>query len=116
MQATRILLPLSVGFLALLWITLPRAASADAEATARAKEFLAGFIKQFRPLDIAASRAWWDANISGKDEDFARKEDAQNKIDELLSDKEAFAKLKAIKEGGGIDDPVTKRAIDVVYL
>jgi peptidyl-dipeptidase A len=116
MLATRALLPMTLGLLVVLCITLPRAASAGPEATDKAKQFIESFTKQLRPLDIAANRAWWDANITGKDEDFGRKEDAQNKIDELLSNKDAFAKLKAIKDAGGIDDPIAKRAIDVVYL
>jgi peptidyl-dipeptidase A len=112
----RPLLTIIVSVAAVAWIVLPRAASAGPEATEKARELVGSFIKQFRPLDVAASRAWWDANISGKDEDFQRKEDAQNKIDELLSNTEAFARVKAIKEAGGIDDPVIKRAIDVIYL
>jgi len=116
MLSARALLTVAVGLMAVAWITLPRAASAGPTATEKAQKLVETFIKQFRPLDVAASRAWWDANISGKDEDFARKEDAQNKIDELLSDKEAFKEVKAIKEAGGIDDAVTKRAVDVIYL
>ncbi len=113
---TRAALALTVGLVAVLWMTLPRAASAGPDTTDKARQLVDHFIKQFRPLDVAANRAWWDANISGKDEDFKRKEDAQNKIDELLSDRKAFADIKAIKEAGGIDDPIVKRAIDVVYL
>ncbi len=64
-----------------LWMVLPHAASATPEATVKAKAFVERFSKQLRPLDIAGNRAWWDANITGKDEDFKRKEDAQNKID-----------------------------------
>jgi peptidyl-dipeptidase A len=109
-------LSLSVGLVALLWMILPRAASASPEMTEKARQLVDDFSKRFRPLDVAASRAWWDANLSGKDEDFKRKEEAQNEIDELLSDKKAFAQLKAVKEAGGIDDPMTKRAIDVIYL
>jgi peptidyl-dipeptidase A len=112
---TRLLLTVGILLFTAIWVALPRA-GADAAATEKAKAFLDDFTKAFRPLDVAANRAWWDANISGADEDFKRKEDAQNKIDDLLSDKKAFAKIKAIKEGGGIDDPVIKRAIDMVYL
>ena len=116
MLSTRALIALAVSFAALIWILLPHATTAGPEATEKARQFVDKFTKQFRPLDLAASRAWWDANISGKDEDFKRKEDAQNKIDEQLSNKEAFAQVKAIKERGGIDDPVTRRAINVIYL
>src|SRR5262249_34121570 len=91
-------------------------ASADPAATDRARKFIEAHTAKVRPLEIAANRAWWDANISGKKEDFAKKQEAQNKLDALLSDKAAFAEVKAIKEAGGIDDPITKRAIDIVYL
>src|SRR5207249_2859592 len=89
---------------------------ADYLTTTAAKTFLDQFIEKLRPLDIDVQRAWWDANISGKDEDFKRKEEAQNKIDALLSNKETFARIKELKDSGKIDDAVTRRAIDVVYL
>src|SRR5262249_45953260 len=69
-----------------------------------------------RPLEVAASLAWWNANISGKDEDFKKKEEAQNRIDEALADAARFREVKEIKTHGGIDDPILARAIDVLYL
>src|SRR5437016_1668782 len=89
--------------------SLPSLAMANPADTDKARQFLEAFTKQIRPLDIAANRAWWDANMTGKDEDFKRKEDAQNKIDAFLSDKKAFAEVKELKEKGDIDDPVLKR-------
>ena len=50
-----------------------------------AKRLIADHEKKVRPLEIAASRAWWDANVSGKDEDFKRKEEAQNKLDAAVA-------------------------------
>ncbi len=100
-------------------VALASPALADPETTERAKKFVAAHEAKIRPLDIAAGKAWWDANTTGKDEDFKRKEEAQNKIDEALSDKAVFAELKAIKEAkdkGAIDDPTLARAIDVLYL
>jgi peptidyl-dipeptidase A len=91
-------------------------ASASPETTDKARQFVDKFQTLIRPLDIAANRAWWDANITGKDEDFKHKEEAQNKIDAALADKNAFAEVKALKENGGIDDPVLKRAVSVIYL
>jgi peptidyl-dipeptidase A len=88
----------------------------DEDSTARAKKFVADHEKKIRPLEIAAGEAWWIANISGKDEDFKKKEDTQNKIDAALSDPETFKELKAIKERGKIDDPIIARAIEVLYL
>lgn len=91
-------------------------AIADTEMTDKARAFVDSYTAKVRPLEIAANRAWWDANMTGKDEDFKRKEEAQNKIDALLSDKKMFAEAKALKETGKIDDPIVKRAIDVIHL
>src|SRR6185295_10504748 len=68
-----------------------------------------------RPLEKASNLAWWNANISGKDEDFKAKESAQNKLDEALSDRARFAELKAIK-GSTLLDAILRREIDVLYL
>ena len=90
--------------------------AADAEGTGKARKFIDDYTARMRPLETAANKAWWDANITGKDEDFKRKEEAQNKIDAVLSDKDTFKTVKALKESKDIDDPVVKRAIDIIYL
>jgi len=90
---------------------------ASEEVTARAKAFVADHDKRMRPLDTAANQAWWTANTTGKDEDFAKKVEAQNKIDEQLSNTETFKKLKDLHtKRADIDDPILRRCIDVLYL
>jgi peptidyl-dipeptidase A len=90
--------------------------AAEDSNTMRAQQFIDRHVARLKPLEKAASIAWWDANISGKDEDFKRKEQTQNKIDEALADTAAFQELKAIKTAGGLTDPVLKRQIEVLYL
>jgi peptidyl-dipeptidase A len=93
--------------------------NADEGAAERAKKFIAAHETKFKPLDRRAGIAWWDANVSGKDEDFAKKEQAQNAIDATLSDRAAFRELKQLKEAsknGGIADKTIARSIDVLYL
>jgi len=80
-----------------------------------AKKFIERHEKEIRPLEIAAALAWWNANITGKDEDFKAKEEAQNKLDAALANKERFAGLKAIKEAKAAD-PLLGRQVDVLYL
>src|SRR5262249_11983450 len=91
--------------------------AASEEVTARARQFLQDHTKKLEPLEVAGATAWWDANISGNDEDFKKKVEAQNKIDAALSDKAAFAKVKELKDAAkDIDDAVLRRAIEVLYL
>ena len=90
-----------------------------ADPTAAAKQFVADHETRMKPLDVAAGLAWWEANITGKDEDFKRKEETQNKIDAALSEKPTFEKLKGIKaarDKGAIADKLLARQVDVLYL
>jgi len=115
MLCLRVALPL-VLVVTTLAVAAWSAGTAGGGASDRARKFVEGYTARMRPLEIAANRAWWNANITGKDEDFKKKEEAQNQIDAALSDKTAFAEVKAIKEGPALDDPILKRAIDVIYL
>jgi peptidyl-dipeptidase A len=110
-----VLLALFLGAAALA-VWRPMVVLAGSPAQDRAQKFIDAHVAKLRPLEIRAGRAWWDANVSGKDEDFKRKEEAQNRIDEALADPVAFQQLKAIKSHGGIDDPIVARQIDVLYL
>jgi peptidyl-dipeptidase A len=112
------LLPVLIASL-LFIAAVPTRAFASPQATEQAKKFIAGHELRIRPLEISSTLAWWNANISGKDEDFKKKEEAQNRIDEALANKEKFAELKAIKQlkdKGEVEDKVVARAIDVLYL
>lgn len=108
---------LIAGLLAV--VALPVTARGDTAANERARRFIAGHEAKVRPLEVAAGKAWWDANISGKDEDFGRKEQAQNRIDEALADRAKFAELKTLKDANKekrIDDPLLARQVDLLYL
>lgn len=108
--------PFRLWSLALLAIMTPQPApAADAPAETRARAFIDAHVAKIRPLEKAAGLAWWNANVSGKDEDFQAKEDAQNQLDAALANKTAFAELKALK-AETLADPTLRREIDVLYL
>ena len=96
-------------------MTFDLAAAGRSSDDARARQFIREHEATIRPLEKASNLAWWNANISGKDEDFKAKESAQNKLDEALSDRARFAELKAIK-GSTLLDAILRREIDVLYL
>lgn len=116
MLVSRMIVPvlLTVGLLLLVG---PMTAMASGEVTGRARQFLKGHDQRIRPLDIATNLAWWNANTSGKDEDFKRKEEAQNRLDAALANAKLFAELKDLhQKRDQIDDAILRRAIDVLYL
>ena len=90
------------------------AAAADS-IDARAKQFVAEHESKIRPLEIEVGKRWWIANTSGRDEDFARKQEIETQLDLALADKTRFAVLKAIHEGG-VQEPLLARQIKVLYL
>jgi peptidyl-dipeptidase A len=81
----------------------------------RARAFVAAHEARIRPLEKRSALAWWEANVTGKDEAFRAKEAAQNELDAALGDRVRFAELKAL-EKGSIADPVLRRQVRVLYL
>ncbi|HEY2414392.1 MAG TPA: M2 family metallopeptidase [Pirellulaceae bacterium] len=83
--------------------------------TQPAKDFVADHEKKIEPLEIEIGKAWWNANVTGKDEDFAKKEESENRLNEALSNTEKFASLKKIHDGQ-VSDATVSREINVLYL
>jgi peptidyl-dipeptidase A len=112
MLSSRLFL-IAVAVVLVFCVRLP----ASEEVTRLAREFVDGHEKRMKKLDVAAGLAWWEANTTGEKAAFARKEEAQNKIDAALSDAKVFATLKGIHDRrSDIDDLVVRRAIAVLYL
>ncbi|MFA5972534.1 MAG: M2 family metallopeptidase [Lentimicrobiaceae bacterium] len=82
------------------------------------KELLA-FIEKFdsvvQPLTKESSLAYWNASISGNEEDWKKSEELTIELTKVFANKEDFAVLKRIKESGTITDEVLKRQLDVLY-
>ncbi|MBN1633419.1 MAG: M2 family metallopeptidase [Ignavibacteria bacterium] len=68
------------------------------------------------PLQKEANLSYWDAAISGKEEDFTKVADLQFKLNAIYSDPETYKKLETFKNSDGIKDELLKRQLDVLYL
>lgn len=108
----------------LFWIIIMAAQSSSYSAepnlterfnNKRAQAFIDKHVAASRPLEEEVARYSWAANITGRDEDFKHKEEAEKKLDQLLSDPDAFAELKEIHDSS-IADPLLARQIQVIYL
>lgn len=82
------------------------------------REFTAlhdAYIVQYKPRYLESRQAWWESNTTGTDEAFARRRDADNALVELHSDPATFAKLRVLREGGQVRNPMLRRELDVMY-
>jgi peptidyl-dipeptidase A len=114
-------LALSLAGLALLgvsWGEEVKDKSSDTlSPTDHARKVVEDHEKRLKKLDIAGNLAWWEANTTGSEAAFKKKEEAQNAIDAALSNPTVFAELKGLRERKKeIKDPILARAVDVLYL
>ena len=115
MTASHLLVALGLAILGMSVL----AAGADSgqpqqDNDAQARRFIKTHEETVRPLEIEVSRCWWDANVSGKDEDYKKKEEAETRLELLLSRPEPFAELKAI-HSRPIANALAARQIAILY-
>ena len=92
------------------WAVGAEAGSSDQQA----REFIQRHETVVRPLEIEAGRASWAANLDGTDENYRKKEELETRLDLLLADPGAFARLKGVHERPPAD-PLLRREIEVLY-
>ena len=96
------------------WFTIAAEQSQNPN-DARARRFVEYYDANIRPLVVEVNRRDWTANITGRKEDFAKKQAAEDKLDQALADAERFAELKIIRRQG-VSDPLLARQLDILYL
>lgn len=98
----------------------PATSAAEPPAAVAARRFIAEYEASVRPLQIAVARTDWDAQASGKDEDYKAAQEAQNKLDAAWADPAAFARLKQIRQDLSKAEPkpdrMLIRQIELLYL
>ncbi len=79
------------------------------------KAFIAHHDSLTTPLSKAASLAYWNASNTGDTNEYAKVDEYSMKLTEVYANKEAFAKLKTIKESNAVKDSLLMRQLDVLY-
>ncbi|HRS53739.1 MAG TPA: M2 family metallopeptidase, partial [Bacteroidales bacterium] len=79
------------------------------------KEFVANLEAKVIPLHKESALAYFNAAISGKEEDFAKSAEFEIQMSKIFANKEDFATLKKIKESGQVTDELLARQLDVLY-
>jgi peptidyl-dipeptidase A len=79
------------------------------------RELIAQTETKVKPLIININRAEFEANVSGKDEDFQKAAELNIKLTRVYSNKDIFEKFKKFKETVTIEDPLLKNELDAYY-
>ncbi len=102
-------------FAAIAGFAMTTTNASAAENDARARQFIARHEATIRPLETESNRCWWEANITGSDEAFKKKEEIETRLNLLLANRDTFAELKAIRSQP-IADKLLAREVNVLYL
>lgn len=92
-----------------------RSASVNTAAELEFSLLRDAYVAAYQPLYIESERAGWEASTTGTDAAFARQRTAREALVVLHGDREVFAKLKRLREGGVVRDPGLLRELDVMY-
>lgn len=80
------------------------------------KDFSTKISKQVAEAYTKAALTYWEASISGKNEDFQKAQEAEIAFDKILSNKQTFEQLKKFKNSGLIQDSILTRNLELMYL
>ncbi len=94
---------------------MPESTEVIKKKEAEFKEFASQLQERLAKTYKEYALAYWDASISGKDEDFNRSAELEIKFNELLSNKENFTKIKFYYDSVEFQDPLIKRELHVLY-
>jgi peptidyl-dipeptidase A len=79
-------------------------------------EFVTAHVAKLMPLEKESNLAYWQAALSGKEEDYKRFSEAQLRLEKLYTNAEDFEFVKRAKEWGEMKDPQLRRMADILYL
>ncbi|MFZ1730323.1 MAG: M2 family metallopeptidase [Bacteroidota bacterium] len=112
MYRLRVILPALV----LLGLLSSCGTSEKERMTEEFKTFLKSYESKVIPLSKDAALAYFDATISGKEEDYTHAADLEVALTKVYADKKDFATLKRIRDAKALTDPMLQRQLDVIYL
>ena len=79
------------------------------------ENFIQNYENKVVKLSKEANEKYFQASISGKEEDYHTASELQTKLSKIYTNKDDFKKLKEFKENGNISDPILKRELDIIY-
>ncbi len=82
---------------------------------AEADSVINEFVSKVKPLYKEMSLAYWNASITGSDEDYKKSLEAELAVNKVLADTALFARVKKIRQSGKLTDSLQIRQIEKIY-
>ncbi len=82
---------------------------------AEADSLINEFVSKVKPLYKEMNLSYWNASISGKDEDYQKSLEAELAVDKVLADKTLFDRVQKIRTSGKLTDTLLIRQIESIY-
>ena len=90
------------------------APAAPEERLAKFNELLVPLVAKLEPLHVALNHATWQASVTGRDEFVQESARLDAQIRTLLSEREPYLLLLALKDAGGVPDPIAQRQLGLL--
>lgn len=81
-----------------------------------AKAFVSSITDRIAPLAKAMALNYWEATASGKQELYAKQGELEMQLRKVFADKAGFEQAKAFRADPGVEDPMIRRQIELLYL
>src|SRR3989344_4460576 len=78
------------------------------------EEFIESHTELIKPIFTKSQEAYWNASISGKQEDFKEYEKLIKELAKIYNNKDDFEKIVSFKKAN-IQNNLTKRQIEILY-
>jgi peptidyl-dipeptidase A len=78
--------------------------------------FIEKHVETVAPLEREGSLAYWNAALSGSEEDFRKYSDIRLELERIYSDRAGFETVCDARDSGKLKDPSLVRMADVLYL
>ncbi|HEY6565710.1 MAG TPA: M2 family metallopeptidase, partial [Pirellulaceae bacterium] len=80
-----------------------------------ARDLVHYYENHVRPFEIEANVAWWEANVTGDEASFQKKQAAEDELNEMLANEFRFKQLQELRETE-LSDPLLARQVRLLYL
>ncbi|HJZ38872.1 MAG TPA: M2 family metallopeptidase [Bacteroidales bacterium] len=89
--------------------------NSDVKMENELKAFIDTLEVKVKPVESGAALAYFNAAVTGQDEEYAKSSELNIQLSKIYADKAAFAKLKEFKESGKITDSLLARQMTLLY-